>query len=63
MTTPENPQPFLSLHTAVVLLIAFVIGVVMGVLTVLTGAPVAAAAVAGLTSAGVSVPALRTLIR
>ncbi|MFE5214079.1 MULTISPECIES: hypothetical protein [unclassified Streptomyces] len=63
MTTPQNPQPFLSLHTAVVLLITFIIGVVMGTLTVLTGAPVAGAVAAGLTSAGARLPALRNLIR
>jgi hypothetical protein len=63
MTTPQNPQPFLSLHTAVVLLSAFSIGFVIGVLTYLTCAPVAAAVIAGLTSAGVSVVPLRSLIR
>ncbi|MEU8030671.1 hypothetical protein AB0C13_18805 [Streptomyces sp. NPDC049099] len=63
MTTPQNSQSFLSLHTAVVLLIAFVIGVVMGTLTVLTGAPVAGAVAAGLTNAGASIPVLRNLIR
>ncbi|MFF3943136.1 hypothetical protein [Streptomyces phaeofaciens] len=63
MTTPENPQPFLSLHTAVVLLSAFVIGAVLGTLALFTGAPVAAAVAAGITSAGGSVPALRSLIR
>ncbi|MGW3820151.1 hypothetical protein [Streptomyces sp. NPDC005046] len=63
MTTPQNPQPFLSLHTAVVLLIAFVIGAIMGVLTLFTGAPGAAAVAAGLTSAGMSIPALHTHIR
>ncbi|WP_432177016.1 hypothetical protein [Streptomyces sp. Tue6028] len=62
MTTPENP-PFLSLHTAVVLLIAFVIGVVLGGLAALSGAPVALAVATGITSAGGSVPALRSLIR
>lgn len=63
MTTPQNTQPFLSLHTAVILLIAFVFGVVMGILTALTGVPVAGAIAAGLTSAGANVPVLRTLIR
>ena len=63
MTTPQNPQPFLSLHTAVVLLMAFVIGLLIGVLTFLTGVPVAAAVIAGITSAGASVPPLRSLIR
>ncbi|MFJ4120083.1 hypothetical protein ACIP3U_01980 [[Kitasatospora] papulosa] len=56
-------QPFLSLHTAVVLLTALVIGLVMGSLTAFTGVSAAAAVIAGLTSAGASVPALRTLIR
>ncbi|WP_432246658.1 hypothetical protein ACRAR1_29625 [Streptomyces sanyensis] len=46
MTNSQNPQPFLSLHTAVVLLIAFVIGTVMGVLAALAGAPVPAAVAA-----------------
>ncbi|GGV65221.1 hypothetical protein GCM10010294_17950 [Streptomyces griseoloalbus] len=60
MSTP--PDTFLSLHTAVVLLAAVVIGMVIGCLTVLTGAPIAAAAIAGVLSAGGSVPALHTLI-
>ncbi|WP_326667562.1 hypothetical protein [Streptomyces canus] len=63
MTTPENLQPFLSLHTAVVLLIAFVVGAVLGVLTLFTGAPAAAAVAAGITSAGASISALHRLIR
>jgi ABC-type antimicrobial peptide transport system permease subunit len=56
-------QPFLSLHTTVVLLMALVIGLVMGCLTAFTGVSAAAAVIAGLTSAGASVPVLRTLIR
>ncbi|MFG3055403.1 hypothetical protein ACGFZP_31270 [Kitasatospora sp. NPDC048239] len=78
MTTTQNPQepttpttadlmtdqePFLSLHTTVVLLTAIVIGFVIGGLTTFTGVPVAAAVIAGTTSAGVSIPVLRTLIR
>jgi ABC-type antimicrobial peptide transport system permease subunit len=75
MTTPQNPQPadpsptetaaqpFLTLHTTVVLLTALIIGLVIGGLTALTGAPVAAAVIAGLTSAGASTPVLRTIIR
>ncbi|MFE8015160.1 hypothetical protein [Streptomyces antibioticus] len=62
MTPPSAEPPFLSLHTAVVLLTAFVIGLVMGGLTVLTGASVAAAVFVGLTVGGSSVPALRSLI-
>ncbi|MCX5269383.1 hypothetical protein [Streptomyces sp. NBC_00199] len=63
MTTPQSTPPFLSLHTAVILLIAFVFGTVMGILTALTGVPVAGAIAAGLTSAGANIPVLRTLIR
>jgi predicted PurR-regulated permease PerM len=63
MTTPQSTPPFLSLHTAVVLLIAFVFGTVMGILTALTGVPVAGAIAAGLTSAAANIPVLRTLIR
>ncbi|MEU3670802.1 hypothetical protein [Streptomyces virginiae] len=75
MTTHQSPrpaatsqqesatQPFLSLHTTVVLLTALVIGLVIGGLTFLTGAPVAAAVIAGLTGTGASTPVLRSLIR
>ncbi|MER6431918.1 hypothetical protein ABT272_29955 [Streptomyces sp900105245] len=59
---PQGPAPFLTIHTAVVLLIAVVIGLVVGGLTFLSGGAVAAAVLAGLTATGVSVPVLRTLI-
>ncbi|GAA1109925.1 hypothetical protein [Kitasatospora arboriphila] len=64
-TTPSTGQepPFLTLHSTVVLLVAVAIGFVIGVLTALTSAPPAAAVIAGITSAGGSIPALRTLIR
>ncbi|AZM64985.1 hypothetical protein DMA10_36845 [Streptomyces sp. WAC 01420] len=62
-TRNEPEPPLLSLHATVVLLSALVIGIVIGGLTVLTDAPVAAAVIAGLTAAGVSVPVLRSLIR
>ncbi|MGW4440802.1 hypothetical protein ACWELO_34650 [Streptomyces sp. NPDC004596] len=58
MLTPQGPAPFLTIHTAVVLLIAVVIGLVVGGLTFLSGGAVAAAVPAGLTAAGVSVPVL-----
>ncbi|MCX4425849.1 hypothetical protein [Streptomyces mirabilis] len=63
-TTGDSPPepPFLSLHAAVVLLTALVIGLVLGGLTALTGVPVAAAVLAGVTGAGSSVPVLRSLI-
>ncbi|MEV5645615.1 hypothetical protein AB0L67_36720 [Streptomyces flaveolus] len=62
MPTPQGPTPFLTIHTAVVLLIAVVIGLIVGGLTLLSSGAVAAAVLAGLTAAGVSVPALRSLI-
>ncbi|MFI8094062.1 hypothetical protein ACIF9R_38180 [Streptomyces sp. NPDC086080] len=62
MPTPQGPAPFLTIHTAVVLLIAVVIGLVVGGLTFLSGGAVAAAVLAGLTAAGVSIPVLRSLI-
>lgn len=59
---PPDPKPFLPLHTAVVLLAAFVIGSAVGGLTYLNGTPVPGAVLAGLLSAGGSVPVLRHLI-
>ncbi|MGW3980135.1 hypothetical protein [Streptomyces mirabilis] len=59
-SAPE--PPFLSLHTTVVILTALVIGLVVGVLTVLAGVPVAGSVLAGLTATGSSVPILRSLI-
>jgi len=56
------PGPFLPLHTALVLLAAAVIGLVVAGLTFLSGTPAAGAVLAGLISAGGSVPVLRTLI-
>ncbi|WP_331725965.1 hypothetical protein [Streptomyces sp. NBC_01012] len=61
-TGPETQPPFLSLHTTVVLLTAFVLGLVVGGLTVLTGIHVAGAALAGLSTTGSAVPVLRPLI-
>ncbi|MEU1629213.1 hypothetical protein ABZ746_28640 [Streptomyces sp. NPDC020096] len=59
-STPESP--FVSLHTAVVLLAALVLGLVVGGLTVVAGTSIAGAVLAGLAAAGSSVPALRSLI-
>ncbi|GAA2304273.1 hypothetical protein Scani_11310 [Streptomyces caniferus] len=59
--SPPEP-PFLSLHTTVVLLAAVVIGLVVGCMTVLTGAPVAGAVLAGLAASGSAVPVLRSLV-
>ncbi|MFH8446367.1 hypothetical protein ACH4D3_34800 [Streptomyces sp. NPDC018026] len=59
---PEAPSPFLTLHTALVLLTAAVIGIVVGGLTWLSGSPVAGSVLTGLVSAGGGVPVLRSLI-
>ncbi|MGW2619601.1 hypothetical protein [Streptomyces sp. NPDC001500] len=59
----SDSGPFLPLHTAVVLLTAIVLGLVIGGLTALTGAHPAAAVIAGLTAVGTSTAALRTLIK
>lgn len=66
-TPPNQPElvqqgPFMTQHTAIILLAAFVIGLVVGGLTFLSGNPTASAVLAGLLSAGGSVPVLRTLI-
>ncbi|MFJ9634432.1 hypothetical protein ACIRU8_42745 [Streptomyces sp. NPDC101175] len=58
--TPE--PPFLSLRTAVVLLASLVIGLIVGTLTLFTGAPVAGAVLAALSAAGAAVPTLHILI-
>ncbi|WP_405828617.1 MULTISPECIES: hypothetical protein [unclassified Streptomyces] len=66
MTTPGNPidpEPFVSLHTAVVLLAALLIGLTAGGLTFLGGSGAALSVLAGLAAAGASVPVLRGLIR
>lgn len=60
--TPSEPGPFMSLHTALVLLIAVVIGLIVGGLSFLSGTSAAGAVLAGLISTGGSVPVLRTLI-
>ncbi|MFE7326560.1 hypothetical protein ACFU8W_16525 [Streptomyces sp. NPDC057565] len=63
MTNPQPPQqPFLTMHTALILLIALVLGAAFGALTFLTAESVAAAVLAGLTTTGVSIPVLRTLV-
>uniref|UniRef100_UPI002F916407 hypothetical protein n=2 Tax=unclassified Streptomyces TaxID=2593676 RepID=UPI002F916407 len=54
--------PFMTQHTAIIRLAGFVIGLVVGGLTFLSGTPAAGAVLAGLLSAGGSVPVLRTLI-
>ncbi|WP_345022068.1 hypothetical protein [Streptomyces shaanxiensis] len=63
---PQPPEfshgPFITLHTAIVLLTAVVIGVIVGGLTFLSGTPAAGAVLAGLLTAGGSVPVLRTHI-
>lgn len=53
----------MTVHTAVVLLTAFVMGVVVGGLAFLSDGDVAGAILTGVLTAGGSVPALRRLIR
>ncbi|MEJ8645595.1 hypothetical protein WKI68_39040 [Streptomyces sp. MS1.HAVA.3] len=59
----QNPEPFLTLHTAFVLVTAVLIGCVAGVLSHLGGTHPALAVLAGLAAAGGAVPVLRGLIR
>ncbi|MFF3617299.1 hypothetical protein [Streptomyces sp. NPDC002580] len=61
-STAPVPEPFLSLHTTVVLLAALVLGAIVGALSAMTGAVPAADTLAGLGAAGVCVPVLNTLI-
>lgn len=62
-TNPPEPAAFLTMHSALVLLIACFIGMIVGILTFLNGVPVAGAVLAGFTGAGAGVPVLRSLIR
>ncbi|MGW7055577.1 hypothetical protein [Streptomyces sp. NPDC054887] len=68
-TTPPDPSdpspapgPLVTLHAALILLAAVVIGLVVGGLTFLGGMHAASATVAGLLATGGSIPVLRTLI-
>ncbi|MFJ2828534.1 hypothetical protein ACIPC1_13300 [Streptomyces sp. NPDC087263] len=61
-TPPGEPAPFLTLHAALVLLTAAVIGLFIGGLTFLGGASVAGSVLAGMVGGGGSVPVLRSLI-
>ncbi|MEU3405914.1 hypothetical protein ABZ766_18515 [Streptomyces sp. NPDC006670] len=62
-TPPDTEPPFLTLHTAVVLLGALFAGFAAGGLSYLGGVPVPLAVLAGLGAAGSAVPGLRGLIR
>ncbi|MFC4512210.1 hypothetical protein [Streptomyces ehimensis] len=61
--TSAHEQPFLTLHTTVVLLVCLFIGVVVGILTFLSTGLAAGAVLAGLTSTGASIPITRSLIK
>ncbi|MER7850578.1 hypothetical protein ABTZ03_42365 [Kitasatospora sp. NPDC096077] len=70
MTMPERTSqaqpetdPLLTAYAALVLLIAAVIGLIVGGLAFLSGSPAAGAVLAGLSAVGVSVPVLHRLIR
>ncbi|WP_405495687.1 hypothetical protein [Streptomyces sp. NBC_00096] len=62
---PEQPPepPLLTLHAAVVLVAAVLVGFTAGGLSHLGGVPAALAVLAGLGAAGGAVPVLRGLIR
>ncbi|MEW1583458.1 hypothetical protein AB0407_36110 [Streptomyces microflavus] len=60
---PPGPAPFLTVHTAIILLASVVIGLIVGGLTFVSTQAAAAAVLAGLTAAGVSIPVLRSLIQ
>ncbi|QIK10207.1 hypothetical protein SLV14_007021 [Streptomyces sp. Je 1-4] len=59
----HNSEPFLTLHSAIVLLAAGFMGLIVGSLTFLNGAVLAGAVLAGLTAFGASVPTLNRLIQ
>ncbi|GHH57480.1 hypothetical protein [Streptomyces candidus] len=59
---PDDPQPFLSIHTALVLLMAAFIGVVVGVLTFYARQSIPEALLAGLASTGLCIASLRNMI-
>ncbi|GLP66453.1 hypothetical protein TUSST3_30730 [Streptomyces sp. TUS-ST3] len=59
---PARPAPILTQHTALVLLAAIVIGLVVGALTFLNGTPAPGAVLAGLLAVGAGIPVLRALI-
>lgn len=61
-TAHDGPGPLLTAHAALVLLSAVVVGLVVGVLSRLSGTPVPGAVLTGLLAAGGGVPVLRSLI-
>ncbi|MBD0420367.1 hypothetical protein H0H10_14645 [Streptomyces sp. TRM S81-3] len=60
---PQGPGPLLTLRTALLLLLAFVIGSLVAGLSYLSGTPVAGSILSGLLIAGGSVPVLHHLIQ
>lgn len=60
--TPETPGSLLSAHAAIVLLTALFVGVIVGALTAYSARDAGSTMLAGLTSFGVSAPALHKLI-
>ncbi|MEU6760272.1 hypothetical protein [Streptomyces sp. NPDC046685] len=61
-TPPRTEPPFLTVHSAVVLVAALLAGLVVGALSYLGGIPPALCVLAGLSGTGGAVPVLRTLI-
>ncbi|MFC8006777.1 hypothetical protein ACFUC0_24345 [Bacillus subtilis] len=59
---PDASRPLLTVHAAIVLLMAVLVGTVAGVLTGHSTGNTAGAILAGLGAAGLSVPVLHNLI-
>lgn len=59
----QGPGPLVTLRTALVLLLAFIIGLLVAGLSYLSGTSAAGAVLAGLLSSGCSVPTLHHLIQ
>ncbi|MHA6631896.1 hypothetical protein ACU61A_41245 [Pseudonocardia sichuanensis] len=62
MASPPSPQPLLSIRTTVILTVGLVLGMVIGVLTVLADQHPALAIAVGLGAAGTSIATLHKLI-
>ncbi|WP_406484022.1 hypothetical protein [Streptomyces sp. NBC_01568] len=58
----DHQTPFLTTNTALILLIALVMGATVGTLTFLSADVLPAAVLAGLTATGASIPVLRSSI-
>jgi hypothetical protein len=59
----DPPPPPFSLRTVVILLVAAIAGLIVGILTFLAGQNVAASALAGICTSGVTLAGAHTLIQ